>query len=358
VTADVTASALRTTLEGAVASKWRGTGEREVDIRLIGDPALTDDPRALSVVPVGGMLNGRPVTVSLNQITTREDTTGPSALERYDRVRAVYLRANLAYGTVLSEVINPVTAELEQMKADGAVPTGTTVEFGGSAESQEKNFAQIKFAFTLAIILVYMVLASLFESLVLPLTVLFTVPSALIGALGGLALTGQTLNLLSLIGIVVLIALVGDNGSMLVEYTQDLRREGMDRRAALMKSGPVRMRPILMTSLGTVVGTLPLALGTQPGSEMYQSLGVEMVFGLSFSTLITLIVVPCMYTYFDDLQHLIGRVVKWRPPSLRHRAQPPAVPPAAPRTDAGDGHVGKAAEPVLVDRPAPAGGST
>jgi HAE1 family hydrophobic/amphiphilic exporter-1 len=326
---------------------------------------LTDDPRALSVVPVGGMLRGKPVTVSLNQITTREDATGPSALERYDRVRAVYIRANLAYGVVLSEVINPVTAEIEKMNADGTVPAGTTVEFGGSAESQEKNFAQIKFDFTLAIILVYMVLASLFESLILPLTVLFTVPSALIGALGGLAITGQTLNLLSLIGLVVLIALVGDNGSMLVEYTQDLRREGMDRRAALLKSGPVRMRPILMTSLGTVVGTLPLALGTQPGSEMYQSLGVEMVFGLSFSTIITLVVVPCMYTYFDDLQHLIGRVFKWRPPfrlPSRHDRHGPGEMPPPSRPSQEEGRpaaqpVAGGATPPIATEPSPAPGT-
>jgi HAE1 family hydrophobic/amphiphilic exporter-1 len=225
----------------------------------------------------------------------------------------MYIRANLGYGVYLSEVINPITAELDRMNAEGIVPAGYTVNFGGSAEQQEKNFVQIKFAFTLAIIFVYMVLASLFESLILPLTVLFTVPSALIGAFTGLALTGQTLNLLSLIGLVVLIALVGDNGSMLVEYTNDLRREGLDRRAALLKAGPVRMRPIIMTTLGTIVGTLPLALGTQPGSEMYQSLGVEMVFGLGFSVLLTLIIVPCMYTYFDDLQTLIGRVFTWRP---------------------------------------------
>ena len=330
VTADVAAAALRTTLEGTVASKWRATGEREIDVRLMGDPALSDDPRALSVVPVGGMLNGKPVTVSLNQVTKREDTTGPSALERYDRVRAAYVRANLAYGVYLSEVINPITAELEKMRSEGVVPAGFTVDFGGSTEQQEKNFAQIKFAFTLAIILVYMVLASLFESLILPLTVLFTVPSALIGALTGLALTGQTLNLLSLIGLVVLIALVGDNGSMLVEYTQDLRREGLERRDALLKAGPVRMRPILMTTLGTIVGTLPLALGTQPGSEMYQSLGVEMVFGMGFSLFMTLIIIPCMYTYFDDLQHLIGGIVKWRPRWPRGRAPAPALADAPP----------------------------
>jgi hydrophobic/amphiphilic exporter-1 (mainly G- bacteria), HAE1 family len=336
VTADVAAAALRTTLEGSVASKWRAPGERELDVRLIGDPALTDDPRALNIVPVGGMLNGKPVTVSLNQVTTREDTTGPSALDRYDRVRSIYIRANLAYGVYLSEVIGPITLEFEKMRAEGIVPTGYTVDFGGSTEQQEKNFAQIKFAFGLAIILVYMVLASLFESLILPFTVLFTVPSALIGALTGLALTGQTLNLLSLIGLVVLIALVGDNGSMLVEYTQDLRREGLERRAALMKAGPVRMRPIIMTSLGTIVGTLPLALGTQPGSEMYQSLGVEMVFGLGLSVFMTLIIIPCMYSYFDDLQHLIGRVFKWRPG--RQQGEPPEAQAGTPVTVDGRRH--------------------
>src|SRR5262249_32708667 len=260
-----------------------------------------------------------------------------------DRVRSISIKANLATGKYLSEVITPITAKIAQLNDSGAVPAGYTVSFGGSAEQQEKNFVQISRAFTLAIILVYMVLASLFESLVLPLTVLFTVPTSLIGALSGLAITGQTLNLLSLIGLVVLIALVGDNGSMLVEYTQDLRREGMDRRAALMKAGPVRMRPILMTSLGTVVGTLPLALGTQPGSEMYQSLGVEMVFGLSFSTIMTLLIIPCMYTYFDDLQSLIGRVIKWRPPAWltgwRPGRRPPAMPLEAP-TPVGAAHDG------------------
>src|SRR5204862_130140 len=123
-------------------------------------------------------------TVSCSQVPTREDTAGPSALDRFNRVRVIYIRGNLAYGKYLSEVIEPVTADIEKMNASGVVPAGFNVEFGGSAEQQEKNFAQIKFAFTLAIIFVYMVLASLFESLILPLTVLFTVPSALIGALG------------------------------------------------------------------------------------------------------------------------------------------------------------------------------
>src|SRR5205823_3939573 len=196
VTVDVTAAALRTTLEGSVASKFRAQGEREIDVRLIGDPALTDDPRALSVVPVSGMLNGKPVTLSMNQITTREDNIGASGLDRYDRVRSISIKANLGHGYYLSEVINPMTAKIAELNASGAVPAGYTVSFGGSAEQQEKNFVQIGRAFTLAIILVYMVLASLFESLFLPLTVLFTVPTSLIGALTGLAVTGQTLNLL------------------------------------------------------------------------------------------------------------------------------------------------------------------
>ena len=123
-------------------------------------------------------VNGKPVTVSLNQITRREDTVGPSGLDRYDRVRSISIKANLAYGYFLSEVINPIAADLDKLRAEGVVPAGYTVDFGGSKESQDKNFVQIKFAFTLAIILVYMVLASLFESLILPLTVLFTVPTS------------------------------------------------------------------------------------------------------------------------------------------------------------------------------------
>jgi HAE1 family hydrophobic/amphiphilic exporter-1 len=142
---------------------------------------------------------------------------------------------------------------------------------------------------------------------------MFALPVAIVGALVGLAITGNTLNLISLIGIVVLMALVGKNGILLVDYTNTLRARGADRRMALLEAGRTRLRPILMTGAALMVALFPLAARLEEGSEIWAGIGVVLIGGMASSTLLSLLVVPCMYTYFDDLQNLLGRLARWRP---------------------------------------------
>jgi HAE1 family hydrophobic/amphiphilic exporter-1 len=287
------------------------------------------------------------VTVSLDQVATIEPGTGPAALKRYNRARTITITANVADGYVLSQVTDPIQKAIDsQIRNAGQIPPGYYVELGGDTENQAKNFGQVEAALGLSIVLIYMLLSALYEGLLLPFTVLFALPVALVGALGGLAITHNTLNLISLIGLVVLMALVGKNGILLVDYTNTLRAQGLTRHDALLRAGPTRMRPIFMTSSAMILGMLPLALGLEPGSELYTAMATEIIGGMATSTLLSLIVVPCMYTYFDDLQHLLGRVVKWRPtwlPSRRARTpsaavpEPATVPDGIPRGDADGG---------------------
>jgi HAE1 family hydrophobic/amphiphilic exporter-1 len=305
--------------QGIVASKLREPGQREADIRVVGSGTYDPELSALKAVPMVGSQNGQPVTVSLDQVATIEAGTGPAALKRYNRARTITITANVADGYVLNEVTDPIGKAIDsQIRNTGQIPPGYYVEFGGDVENQAKNFGQVEIALGLSIVLVYMLLAALYESLILPFTVLFALPVALVGALGGLAITHNTLNLISLIGLIVLMALVGKNGILLVDYTNTLRAEGLTRHDALLKAGPTRMRPIMMTSSAMIMGMMPLALGLEPGSELYTAMATEIIGGMATSTLLSLIVVPCMYTYFDDLQHLLGRWVTWRP-----RRRPP-----------------------------------
>jgi HAE1 family hydrophobic/amphiphilic exporter-1 len=165
-----------------------------------------------------------------------------------------------------------------------------------------------------------MLLAALYESMILPFATMFALPLAVIGAFAGLAVTGNTLNLLSMIGVIVLMGLVGKNGILLIDYTNTLRHQGRSRTEALREAGETRLRPILMTTVALVAGLMPLAIGLEEGSETYRGMAAVIIGGMLSSTLLSLLVVPCMYTYFDDLQRLIVRAWRWRP--FRRKAVP------------------------------------
>jgi HAE1 family hydrophobic/amphiphilic exporter-1 len=179
-----------------------------------------------------------------------------------------------------------------------------------------------------------MLLAALYESMILPFATMFALPLAVIGAFVGLAATGNTLNLLSMIGVIVLMGLVGKNGILLIDYTNTLRQRGLSRSAALRQAGETRLRPILMTTVALVAGLMPLALGLEEGSETYKGMASVIIGGMLSSTVLSLLVVPCMYTYFDDLQRGILALWHWRPFRSRTKIEPAATPPAAPHPEA------------------------
>jgi HAE1 family hydrophobic/amphiphilic exporter-1 len=184
--------------------------------------------------------------------------------------------------------------------------------FTGAGDLMGESFASIGFSMLLAVVLIYMVLAAQFESLIHPFTVMLSLPLSVVGALGLLWLTGRTLNIFSMIGMIMLMGLVTKNAILLVDYTNHLRRGGMNRRDALLRAGPVRLRPILMTAFSTVAGMIPVAIGLGAGAETRAPMGTAIVGGMLTSTVLTLIVVPVVYSLMDDVA-IWGRGLFARP---------------------------------------------
>jgi HAE1 family hydrophobic/amphiphilic exporter-1 len=181
------------------------------------------------------------------------------------------------------------------------IPAGYDVAVVGTAEFMEESFQNIFMALVLSIIFIYLLLASQFESFVDPFSIMLSLPLAVVGALLTLFVWNATLNMMSLIGIVMLMGLVTKNAILLVDFTKQLRREGMSRTDAILRAGPIRLRPILMTSLATIFGMLPIALGLGTGTEFKSPMARAAIGGFLTSTVLTLVVVPVVYTVLDDI---------------------------------------------------------
>jgi multidrug efflux pump len=218
-------------------------------------------------------------------------------VSHFNRVRSATLTANLAPGFTLGQALD----SLDRIAAEVLPRSATTALSGESREFQESGSA-LYFAFVLAVVAVFLVLAAQFESVVHPFTVLLAVPLAVTGALVTLLLAGSTLNLYSQIGMILLVGLVTKNSILLVEYANRLRDRGLDPVAAALESGRIRLRPIVMTSVSTIIGTTPIALGLGAGSVSRRPLGYAIVGGIMFSTLLTLYLVPAVWVIFEGLR--------------------------------------------------------
>jgi HAE1 family hydrophobic/amphiphilic exporter-1 len=287
------ALALRTAFEGDVATQFRD-GETEVDTRVIARKADRS-----SVADVGRMafLNHRGQQVELGQIARIHEGSGPTKIQRKNRERSITIQSNLS-GRPLGDVVRDLRASFGEIR----LPEGVTIFFAGDAEMQEESFTKLFLALLLGTVFVYMIMVALFESYLHPFTIMFSLPVAVVGALGGLALTGKTLSMFSLIGVIMLVGLVTKNAILLVDYTNALRARGLGMREALLEAGPTRLRPIVMTTLTLILGMLPLALSLGPGTEMRSSMAVVLIGGLITSTLLTLVLVPVVYTIVEDLR--------------------------------------------------------
>jgi HAE1 family hydrophobic/amphiphilic exporter-1 len=232
--------------------------------------------------------------VRLGNVVRLQEGTGINVINRRDRQRAITILANLQ-GASLGEAVN--TAE---RVAEEVLPDTYATAVAGASETFQQTFAALLFAIGLAAIITYMLLASQFESLVHPFTIMGAVPLAAIGALGLLLVTGMSLNLYSFIGLILLIGLVVKNSILLVDYTNTLRARGRDRDTALREAGPIRLRPILMTSLTVIFGVSPIALGLSEGAELRQPMAIAVIGGLTTSTFLTLLVIPVLYSLMDD----------------------------------------------------------
>jgi multidrug efflux pump len=232
--------------------------------------------------------------IQMDQVAHVSEQVGPRQLNHYDRLRSATLSASLMPGFALGEAIDSLNAVSRDI-----LPPGSSIARAGESRELEESGGALYFAFILALAVVFMVLASQFESMIHPFTVLLAVPPAVTGAIFTLFFAGSTINLYSQIGMILLIGLVTKNSILLVEYTNQLRERGMEVVAALIEAGRIRLRPILMTSVATVMGAVPIALGLGAGSASRRPLGYAIVGGVLFSTALTLFLVPVVYLLID-----------------------------------------------------------
>ena len=291
VTVGQLGGALRTSLTGEVASLYKESGE-EYDIRIRlteTDRDIAEDAKQILIQTRKGMT---PIT-ALGEIVQRE---GETRIIRKNKQRFVTVEANIAEGT-LNEITNQIRAQTDQLQ----LPPGYAIFFGGQAEMQAESFGSIFTALIMAIILTYMLLAAILGSYIHPFTIMITLPLGLIGAVVALFVAGISINVFSLMAIVMLVGIVVNNAILLIDYTTVLRERGYDMRDAVLEACPVRLRPVLMTNIAIAVGMLPQALGTGGAAAFRASMAAVTIGGVIISTLFTLYVIPAVYTAMDRL---------------------------------------------------------
>jgi HAE1 family hydrophobic/amphiphilic exporter-1 len=278
---------VRGKVRGTVASRFRDR-ERHVDIRVLNTGSQRNTLTAVKDLIVTER-DGVPIT--LGSIATMEIVTGPSEIHRLSNKRVAIVSANLS-GRDLGSVTEDIRARL----ADLSLPAGVAVEMGGQNDEMASSFRSLQLAILLAVFLVYLVMAAQFESFVYPLIIMFTVPLAMSGAIYGLYMRGMSISVIAVIGAIMLAGIVVNNGIVLVDRINQLRQGGLALGDAVMRAGSERLRPILMTTATTVLGLAPMALGLGEGAELRAPLAVTVISGLLLATLLTLVVVPVIYT--------------------------------------------------------------
>jgi HAE1 family hydrophobic/amphiphilic exporter-1 len=282
---------LQTVLSGTRAGDYREAGDEYGIIVKLKDAEKLDLREILDLT----LTNGEGQQVVLRNVVQVTPRRGPVRIERRDQERIVTVWANIS-----GRDMGSVLADIRERLRSVPVPQGMTIHFGGDYEEQQKAFRELLLSLVLALVLVYMVMACLYESLRDPFVVMFSVPLAAIGVFIMLFLTHTTFNIQSFIGCIMLGGIVVNNAILLVDHTNLLRRrDGMPLREAIEEAGRRRLRPILMTATTTVFGLIPLALGLGEGGEAQASLARVVIGGLISSTLITLVFVPTVYAIFQ-----------------------------------------------------------
>ena len=277
-------------VRGELATRytWR---DKKIDVLVKSvdtRQASIDDIRKLIVNPAAE----RPVT--LESVADIRIARGPAEVRRIAQERVAVITANLAYGD-LGTAVAVAGAIIDKTP----MPSGISAMVSGQNEEMQNSFRSMQFALALAIFLVYLVMASQFESLIHPLVILFTIPLALVGAVLALYVTGTTVNVVAFIGVIMLAGIVVNNAIVLVDLINQLQAQGVEKLAAIMEAGQARLRPILMTTLTTALGLLPMAIGFGEGAEVRTPMAITVIGGLLVSTLLTLVVIPVVYSVFD-----------------------------------------------------------
>jgi len=288
--ADV-ADTVRTSVYGRVASKYRIRGD-EYDIRVRlreGDRTRIEDLGQLPLrLPTGDL-------VRVENVARVEKELGPIKIERKDQRRIIRVE-----GDVHDRSLGEVMADVQNLIAQNPPPRGLTVVMGGQKEDMREAFLWLTLALAIGIILVYMIMASQFESLVDPFVIMFSLPFAFIGVIWFLFLGGYSLNIIVFLGLLLLIGVVVNNAIVLVDYINILRARGRGMIEAVQEAGRTRLRPVLMTAATTMVALMPMAFKRGQGSEIWNPLGATIMGGLLVSTLVTLVLVPTIYSIFES----------------------------------------------------------
>ena len=290
------ASTIHDALLGRVASIYQEKGE-QINIRV----RLEEEDRN-SIEEVENLLVSSNVglQIPLKEIAEVTVGSGPKGIDRENQQRIVNVSGNIS-GRVLGKVIQDAQQKLEKL----VLPEDYRYEFVGENKEMQESFMQLALALVLSIILVYMIIAAQFESLLMPLAVMFSVPFSLIGVILALLLADKSLNVLSYIGVIMLVGIVVNNSIVLIDYINQLRQKGMERKEAIILGGKSRLRPILMTMFTTVLALVPMAIGIGEGAELRAPMAITIIGGLSSSTFLSLIIVPIFYTFLDDLSQKV-----------------------------------------------------
>ncbi len=303
LTNDDIATSIRTLVEGEQATVFRQNGEdTDIVVRLEpGDRANVDVLRSISVPTVGG-------SVPLGMLVDVQLAIGPTSIRRYNQLNQILIGANVA-----DRNVNDVRAEIQSQIDQLTLPDDITFTFVGDAQDQAEGFETLLIAMGLSILFVYMVLASQFGSFSQPFVIMLAMPFSFIGSFLALRLLGLELDIFGMIGLIMLMGLVVKNSILMVDFTNQLRQAGMSKHTALERAGAIRLRPILMTALSLIVGSMPIAIGLGEGSEVRRGLSIVVIGGMITSTLLTLLVVPTAYSLLEGTLDRIGRLFRRRP---------------------------------------------
>jgi HAE1 family hydrophobic/amphiphilic exporter-1 len=279
---------LRTAYKGSKVSTYR-TGGEKYDVHVI---LREEDRNSLTGVQKLFFLNRLGETIPLENVVEVVEGRGPLTIARENRTRIIEVTGALTGERPLNRVMADLQSEISAL---GPVPAGLELTYSGSYRQMQESFRSLFFVLILAVVLVYMVLASQFENLLHPLIVMFSVPFCVIGLVAALVVTGTTFSLMSFIGAILLVGIVVNNAIVLIDYMNLLQKRGLSVREAIVRGGKTRLKPILMTSFTTIFGLLPMAIGTGAGSELRAPLGRAVVGGLLTSSFVTLILIPTIY---------------------------------------------------------------
>jgi len=295
-------STVRSLVEGAEVSRFKeGDEEYEINVQLAPEYRVDEENLNSIYIPSFKQVNDQDIVVPLRQVASIYQATAPTEIKRFDRQREIRVGANLGAGHVMSDILQYVDTRRPEIN----LPPGYSVTPVGEAEIQEESFQNIFAALFLAIIFIYILLASQFESFADPFSMGMSLVMAPVGAILALLIFGTPNSIMSMIGIVLLMGLVTKNAILLIDFIKQARAKGMDRTEAILQAGPIRLRPIMMTTLAMIFAMLPLAFALGPGAELRAPMAQAVIGGLTSSTALTLIIVPIVYTLLDDLVMLV-----------------------------------------------------